>query len=92
MALLPTRPRWRRPPTRIARDREARPAAHRARPPAPAGTAAPDARVLYRGHAFLRNLRGGGDDLGRLVNAVALSPQPPVVQAWAALTGVLLGR
>src|SRR3954447_7925523 len=34
------------------------------------------ARVLCRGHAFLRNLRDGFYDLGRPVDAVALSPQP----------------
>ena len=50
------------------------------------------ARVLCRRHAFLRNLRGGCYDLGRLVNATGLVPQPPVVQAWAAITGLLLGR
>ncbi len=49
------------------------------------------ARVLCAGHAFLRNLRGGFYDLGRRISAVA-SPQPPVVQAWAVLTGSLLGR
>jgi hypothetical protein len=49
------------------------------------------ARVLCAGHAFLRNLRGGFYDLGRRVGAVA-SPQPPAVQAWATLTGTLLGR
>ena len=37
------------------------------------------------------NLRGGFYDLGRRVGAVA-SPQPPAVQAWATLTGTLLGR
>ena len=50
------------------------------------------ARVLCRAHAFLRNLRGGFYDLGQLVDDVAIPPQPPVVQAWAALTGTLLGR
>jgi transposase-like protein len=50
------------------------------------------ARVLCRGHAFLRNLRGGFYDLGQLVDGLALAPQLPVVQAWAALTGALLGR
>ena len=50
------------------------------------------ARVLCRGHAFLRNLRGGFYDLGRPVEALVPSPQPPVMQAWAALTGTLLGR
>ncbi len=50
------------------------------------------ARMLCRGHAFLRNLRGGFYDLGRLVAALPVPPQPPVVQAWAALTGTLLGR
>jgi transposase-like protein len=50
------------------------------------------ARVLCRGHAFLRNLRGGFYDLGQLVDATVLAPQPPVVRAWAALTGTLLGR
>jgi transposase-like protein len=50
------------------------------------------ARVLCRAHAFLRNLRGGFYDLGQLVDATVLAPQPPVVRAWAALTGMLLGR
>jgi transposase-like protein len=50
------------------------------------------ARVLCAGHAFLRNLRCGFYDLGHLVDDVALPPQPPVVQAWAALTSALLGR
>jgi len=50
------------------------------------------ARTLCRGHAFMRNLRGGFYDLGRRVGTAARSPQPPVVQAWAALTGTLLGR
>ena len=50
------------------------------------------ARVLCRGHAFLRNLRGGFYDLGRLNDAETLVPQAPVVQAWAALTSQLLGR
>ncbi len=50
------------------------------------------AQVLCAGHAFLRNLRGGFYDLGRRVDAIAAPSQPPVVQAWAALTGVLLGR
>jgi hypothetical protein len=50
------------------------------------------ARVLCRGHAFLRNLRGGFYDLGRRSDAETLAPQPPVVQAWATLTGQLLGR
>jgi transposase, IS6 family len=50
------------------------------------------ARVLCRAHAFLRNLRGGFYDLGRWVEATVLAPQPPVVQAWAALTGMLLGH
>ncbi|HEY8602127.1 MAG TPA: IS6 family transposase [Thermomicrobiales bacterium] len=49
------------------------------------------ARVLCRGHAFLRNLRGGFYDLGRPIGTVA-SSQPPVVQGWAVLTGALLGR
>ena len=50
------------------------------------------ARVLCRGRAFLRNLRAGFYDLGRLVDATILAPRPPVVQAWAALTGTLLGH
>ncbi len=50
------------------------------------------ARTLCRAQAFLRNLRSGFYDLGHLVEAVAVPPQPPVVQAWAALTGTLLGR
>ena len=45
-----------------------------------------------RAHAFLRNLRGGFYDLGHLVDDVTVPAQPPVVQAWAALTGTLLGR
>jgi IS6 family transposase len=49
------------------------------------------ARVLCAGHAFLRNLRGGFYDFGRLSKA-AIAPQPPVVRAWAALTAALLGR
>jgi len=49
------------------------------------------ARVVCRAHAFLRNLRGGFYDLGRPVAAAQGQP-PPVVQAWAALTGTLLGR
>src|SRR6188472_1041871 len=49
------------------------------------------ARTLCRGHAFLRNLRSGFYDLGRL-GAATIAPQPPVMQAWAALTGTLLGR
>ena len=48
--------------------------------------------MLCRGHAFLRNLRGGFYDLGRLVAALPVPPEPPVVQAWAVLTGSLLGR
>ena len=50
------------------------------------------ARVLCRGHAFLRNLRAGFYDLGRRVDVTVPAPQPPVVQAWATLTGSLLGR
>jgi transposase-like protein len=50
------------------------------------------ARVLCRAHAFLRNLRGGFYDLGHLVDDTVRAPQPPVMQAWAALTGALLGR
>lgn len=50
------------------------------------------ARVLCAGHAFLRNLRGGFYDFERLVGAVAIVPQPPVVRAWTALTATLLGR
>ncbi len=50
------------------------------------------ARVLCRAHAFLRNRRGRFYDLGHLVDAVAVPPPPPVVQARAALTGTLLGR
>jgi hypothetical protein len=50
------------------------------------------ARVLCRGHAFLRNLRGGFYDPEHLVDAAVRTPQPPVVQAWAAMTGALLGQ
>jgi transposase-like protein len=50
------------------------------------------ARVLCRGHAFVRNLRGGSYTLVRAGDAVATAPQPPVMQAWATLTGTLLGR
>ncbi|HEY8601426.1 MAG TPA: DDE-type integrase/transposase/recombinase, partial [Thermomicrobiales bacterium] len=49
------------------------------------------ARLLCRAHAFLRNLRGGFYDLGRRSGTVA-APQPSAVQAWAVLTGSLLGR
>jgi len=73
---------------RIARDQQHRKS--RLRPLRGFKTLA-GARVLYAGHAFLRNLRGGDDDLGRRIGTVA-SPQPPVVQAWAVLTGSLLGR
>jgi len=48
--------------------------------------------VLCRTHAFLHNLCGRFYDLGRLVGGAATSPGPPVVQAWDALTGSLLGR
>jgi IS6 family transposase len=50
------------------------------------------ARVLCTGHAFLRNLRGGFYDFGRPVEAASASLQLPVVRAWDALTGTLLGR
>ena len=50
------------------------------------------ARALCAGHAFLRNLRGGFYDLERQAEAVIIAPELPVVQAWAALTGTLLGR
>ncbi len=50
------------------------------------------ARVLCRAHAFLRNLHGGFYEREHPVDAVAVPPQPPVVRAWAALTGVLLER
>ena len=50
------------------------------------------ARVLCRGHAFVRNLRGGFYDLGRLDGAADRAPLPPLPQAWAALTSMLLGR
>jgi transposase-like protein len=50
------------------------------------------ARILCCGHAFLWNLRRGFYDLGRRVDAAALAPEPPAVQAWAALTGSLLER
>jgi len=50
------------------------------------------ARVLCQGHAFLRNLRGGVYDREQLVAAAAIAPPPPAVQAWAALTGTLLGH
>jgi transposase, IS6 family len=50
------------------------------------------ARVRCRAHAFVRNLRGGFYALGSLADNVTLPSQPPVVQAWAALTGTLLGR
>jgi IS6 family transposase len=50
------------------------------------------ARVLCRAHAFLRNLRGGFYDLGQLVASATVPTLPLAVQAWAALTGALLGR
>jgi hypothetical protein len=43
------------------------------------------ARVLCRGHAFLRDLWGGFYDLGHPVAPPIHAPQPPVVRAWAAL-------
>ena len=50
------------------------------------------ARVLCQAHAFLRNLCGGFYDLGWLVTAAEVPTRPPLVQAWTALTGTLLGR
>ena len=50
------------------------------------------ARLVCRAHAFLCNLRGGFYDFEHLIDAVAVPPQPPVVQAWATLTGTLLGH
>jgi transposase-like protein len=50
------------------------------------------ARVLCRAHAFLRNLRGGFYDLEHVIETSNLAPSPPAVQAWAALTGTLLGH
>jgi transposase-like protein len=50
------------------------------------------ARTFCRGHAFLRNLRAGFYALGRLVDVTLLASPPPVVRAWATLTGALLGR
>ncbi len=50
------------------------------------------ARVLCRGHAFLRNVRGGCYDLGRLVDATAASRLPLVLRAWDALTADLRGH
>ncbi len=50
------------------------------------------AQMLCRAHASLRNLRGSFYDLEHLVDAVAIPPQPSVVQAWTTLTGILLGR
>jgi len=74
---------------RIARDHRHRKG--RSRPTRGCKTLA-GARVLCRGHAFLRNLRAGFYDLGRLVDGTILAPQPSVVRAWAALTSALLGR
>ena len=48
--------------------------------------------MLCAGHAFLRNRCGGFYDFGRLVDAASTSTRLLVVQAWAALTGVLLAR
>ncbi len=48
------------------------------------------ATMLCAGHASLRNLRGGFYDFGRPVDAASAATRPPVVQAWAAPTGVLL--
>ena len=50
------------------------------------------ARLVCGAHACLRNLRAGFYDLGRLVDVTMLAPQPPVLQAWAALTGCLGGK
>lgn len=40
----------------------------------------------------MRNLRGSFYDLGRRADAKTLVPQLPKEQAWATLTGQLLGR
>ena len=42
--------------------------------------------------AFLVTAFSGCYALGQLVDTVALPPQPPVVQAWAVLTGMRQGR
>ena len=50
------------------------------------------ARLVCRAHAFLRNLRGGFYDFRRVAAAAAVPSQTPTMQAWAALTGLLLGH
>ena len=48
------------------------------------------ARVLCRAHAFLRNLRGGFYDLGRVIGVATSPVLPAMVLAWEALTADLL--
>ena len=50
------------------------------------------ARVLCWGHAFVRNLRRGFYDLRPQVGAADRAPLPPLPQAWATLTSMLLER
>jgi IS6 family transposase len=50
------------------------------------------ARVLCRGHAFLRNLRGHFYDLERPGNGTLASTAPLASRAWDTLTADLLGR
>jgi len=50
------------------------------------------ARLGCRARACLRTLRASFSDHWHLLDAAAGPPRPPMVQAWAALTGMLLGR
>ena len=50
------------------------------------------ARVLCRGHAFPRNLRGGSRELGQPIDTTVFTRRPPVERARAALTAAFPGR
>jgi transposase-like protein len=48
------------------------------------------ARIVCRGHGFLRNLRSGFHDLGATVRGERHRPAVRLGRAWTALTAVLL--
>lgn len=48
------------------------------------------ARIVCRGHDFLRNLRAGFYDLGGAVTRVVHRPAARLAQAWEELTTLLL--
>ena len=102
LARPPTRPRWppRSRPSRTRRGSAVQQRIERDHQHLQ-GAAAPDARLqdARRGAGALPGARLPAQPArrllrlsGSLVDAVAVPPQPPVVQAWAALTGTLLGR